>query len=90
MYFIFQISDEEKNEITNELNASSRVNAVTNFYKVHFTEALDLVRSRRVFLKGGFAYVPEADLVVIILSLFRTKLSHALVVRRILLMMYIL
>ncbi|KAI8787471.1 DNA primase large subunit, partial [Biomphalaria glabrata] len=47
---------------------------------VPFTEALDLVRNRKVFLRDGYAYVPQEDLVSILLSLFRTQLSHALVV----------
>jgi DNA primase large subunit len=47
---------------------------------VPFTEALELVRSARVFVKRGYAYVPHSELVVIILSVFRTELSHALVV----------
>ncbi|RUS79036.1 hypothetical protein EGW08_013193 [Elysia chlorotica] len=50
------------------------------FYKVPFTEALDLVRNRKVFLQKGFAFVPQDDLVSILLSVFRTQLSHALTV----------
>ena len=34
------------------------------FYKVKFTEALDLVRGRKVFLLGGEAFVPINDLQV--------------------------
>ena len=45
-----------------------------------FTDALDLVRNRRVFLKRGFAYVPHSELVVIILSQFRSDLSRELVI----------
>ncbi|KAK7100935.1 DNA primase large subunit-like [Littorina saxatilis] len=49
-------------------------------YKVHFTEALDLVRGRRVYLHRGFAYVPQDDLVSILLTVYRIHLSHSLAV----------
>lgn len=48
--------------------------------QVPFTEVLDLVRSKKVYLEKGFAYVPKTDLVSIILSVYRTHLSHALAV----------
>lgn len=48
-------------------------------YKVPFEEVLDLVRGRRVFLRGGWAYVPKSDLISIVGSQFRTRLSRALV-----------
>ena len=51
-----------------------------DFYKVPFTDVLDLVRSRRVYLKAGFAYVPRNELVSIILGVFRAQLSLALTV----------
>ncbi|VDO00353.1 unnamed protein product [Rodentolepis nana] len=49
-----------------------------NFYKVHFTEVLDLVRRRQVFLKAGFAYVPDAELVSLVVTRFRASLSRNL------------
>ncbi|KAK7066972.1 DNA primase large subunit [Halocaridina rubra] len=48
------------------------------FFKVLFTEALELVKSRKVFLKGGFAYVPDTDLVTLVATSFRAHLSQAL------------
>jgi len=48
------------------------------FFKVPFTEALELVRSRKVFLKRGLAYVPDTELVTLIASVYRTNLSKAL------------
>lgn len=51
-----------------------------DFYKVPFTDVLDLVRGRRVYLKSGFAYVPRNELVSIILGIFRSQLSLALTV----------
>ena len=49
-------------------------------FKVYFTEALELVRGRKVYISKGYAYVPHQDLVVIILSLYRSRLSQALAV----------
>jgi len=51
-----------------------------DFYKVPFTDVLDLVRGRRVYLRAGFAYVPRNELVSIILGIFRSQLSLALTV----------
>ncbi|KAM9726242.1 DNA primase large subunit [Menidia menidia] len=48
------------------------------FYKVPFQDALDLVRTRKVYLKAGYAYVPHQDIVTIVLNDFRTRLSKAL------------
>lgn len=52
----------------------------TGILKVPFQDALDLVRTRKVFLKGGYAYIPHQDIVTIVLNDFRTRLSKALAV----------
>lgn len=52
----------------------------SSFLQVPFMEVLELVRTRRVYLEKGFAYVPQEDLIVVILSLFREHLSHGLAV----------
>uniref|UniRef100_A0A1I8GSF4 DNA primase large subunit n=1 Tax=Macrostomum lignano TaxID=282301 RepID=A0A1I8GSF4_9PLAT len=54
--------------------------ATVAFYRAHFTEALDLVRSRRVYLRDGFAYVPETGVVSMATTRFRAHLSHQLAV----------
>ncbi|XP_053142473.1 DNA primase large subunit isoform X1 [Hemicordylus capensis] len=48
------------------------------YYKVPFCDAVDLVRVRRVYFHGGYAYVPQQDIVAIVLNDYRTKLSKAL------------
>lgn len=48
-------------------------------FKVPFTQALELVASRRAFLAGGYAYVPRERLTHIILGRFRSALSRGLV-----------
>ena len=55
---------------------------VVDYYKVPFTEALDLVRQRRVYLQGGYAYIPNDELVSIITAMFRAHLSLAMTVIR--------
>lgn len=75
------ISESEKQGLAaNLINSTSKGVSfeTTSFYKVHFTQVLDLVRGRRVLIRSGFAYVPHQDLVSILRSLFRTKLSLAL------------
>merc|ERR1712083_1143706 len=48
-------------------------------YKVPWTEAVDLVRARRVLVKGGMAYIPSSELLSLVMGVFRAKLSHNLV-----------
>ncbi|XP_041358851.1 DNA primase large subunit-like [Gigantopelta aegis] len=76
------IPEKEKDEVLDGLrNARPDKTAkteLTEFFKVPFTEALDLVRARKVFLQQGYAYVPRDDLISILLSVYRTHLSHAL------------
>lgn len=52
----------------------------TGLSKVPFQDALDLVRTRKVYLKAGYAYIPHQDIVTIVLNDFRTRLSKALAV----------
>ncbi|XP_061316543.1 DNA primase large subunit isoform X3 [Pezoporus flaviventris] len=77
------ISEDMKNELANELLTSTPGFSVAKvkeqiFYKVGLSEAVDLFRTRRVFIKDGFAYVPLKDIDAIVLSNYRTKLSKAL------------
>lgn len=50
----------------------------TDFYKVNFEQAIELVRKRQVYLEKGYAYVPKTDLMTLIVGAFRAKLSAAL------------
>ena len=49
------------------------------FYKVPWTEAVDLVRVRRVLIKGGMGYIPSKELLFLVMVIFRARLSHNLV-----------
>merc|ERR1719187_2316192 len=77
------ISREESAELRRLLlagtnNLSSDQMEGRQFFKVPWTDALELVRSRRVLVKGGFAYVPDTDLVALAATAFRVQLSQAL------------
>ncbi|XP_017320524.1 DNA primase large subunit [Ictalurus punctatus] len=77
------ISPDEKDNLKEQLISSSfgfsgTTVAEQDFYKVPFQDALDLVRTRKVYLKGGYAYIPHQDIVTIVLNDFRTRLSKAL------------
>ncbi|KAA8583893.1 DNA primase large subunit [Etheostoma spectabile] len=77
------ISVEEKKALHDKLvNSSYAVSGITvedqDFYKVPFQDALDLVRTRKVYLKAGYVFIPHQDIVTIVLNDFRTRLSKAL------------
>jgi DNA primase large subunit len=50
----------------------------TEYFKVPFLQAVDLVRGRRVYLRGGFAYVPRQRTVAILVNRFTVYLKGAL------------
>lgn len=54
-------------------------NAHESFYKARFEEVADLVASRRVFVKSGYAYVSREQIGSLVLAPFRTQLSKNLV-----------
>lgn len=49
-----------------------------NIYRVPFTQALDLIQHRQVFIKKGMAYIPESKLLSLVTAKFRTNLSRQL------------
>lgn len=48
------------------------------YFRIPFTQALDLVGKRHVFMRNGFAYVPQSHMVSIIVARFRMHLSREL------------
>ncbi|KZC07086.1 PREDICTED: DNA primase large subunit-like [Dufourea novaeangliae] len=76
-----QITPEERHEIREELYSSTPklVNIeLSEFYKVPFRKVTDLVRSRRVYITEGMAYIAQADLVSLFVSHFRANLHDSL------------
>jgi len=81
------VSKKEKENIFQLLKAAAPVKSKdpaqtvtmdTEFFKVPFTDVLDLVRRRAVYIQNGFAYVSQNDLVSIIIGGFRAHLSQML------------
>jgi len=77
------ISEEEKEKHSDNLlmcgfELTKASLKTTSFYKVAFTEVLNLVRSRKVFLSAGFAFVSQSNFVSIMSTKFRENLSHQL------------
>ena len=60
-------------------NLSSMFARSSTYFKVHFTEALDLVRGRKVHVEGGFCFVPETEMLSLVAHIFRQHLTQALV-----------
>ncbi|KOB78154.1 DNA primase large subunit [Operophtera brumata] len=76
------ISEEEQMEIISNLRESTAHSNIDNmkFYKVKFYEVLDLVRARKVYLSGGYAYIPHKDFVSVLSAQYRTHLKQSLAV----------
>ncbi len=52
--------------------------ATRTFYKVPFTEALELVRTRKVLVSNGYCFVPDTDMTSLVAAVFRAMLTQAL------------
>lgn len=76
------IPDEEKNDIIHFLRESTPYSNVDEmkFYKVKFYEVLDLVRNRKVYISGGYAYIPHKDFVSVLSAQFRIHLKQTLAI----------
>jgi len=80
------VGPEEKEEHKEALNAALKssyhegnlsVDQLT-YYKVHFTEAMDLVRKRTSLLVGGHCYVPETEMATLLAQKFKSLLTQNL------------
>lgn len=58
--------------------SNGAVNSSTDYYRVPFTQVLDLVRLRKVYLQDGAAYITSTDIISVLLTLYRSRLSHDL------------
>ncbi|XP_072912626.1 DNA primase large subunit isoform X1 [Hemitrygon akajei] len=73
------IKEEEKKRYEEELkNFGQNGIECQIFYKVPFTDVLELVRVRKAFLRNGYAYIPHMEIVIIIQNEFRQRLSKSL------------
>lgn len=63
----------------NKINYNNPKALISNvYYKIPFEEALELVRTRRVFIQDGFCYCSTNEMITIISSKFRLELSRSL------------
>ncbi|TMW43549.1 hypothetical protein DOY81_011373 [Sarcophaga bullata] len=77
------LSQEEKNDVKDGLFESTMGQSVAkiemlDFYKVPFTQVLDLIRSRRCYLKDGYAYVNTNDFISIVAVKQMEEIEHGL------------
>ncbi|KAI2603662.1 DNA primase, large subunit [Hypoxylon sp. NC1633] len=75
------VTEEERTKYISELSAVSgfrKGSEEETWYKVDWERVPDLVESRRVFLKGGKAYVPSKELPSMINVEFTQRLDRAL------------
>uniref|UniRef100_A0A803TNG9 DNA primase large subunit n=1 Tax=Anolis carolinensis TaxID=28377 RepID=A0A803TNG9_ANOCA len=69
-------------QLSEELTKSPLlITSISTFHiQVPFSDSVDLVRVKRVYFYGGYAYVPQQDFLVILLNNYRTRLSKALAI----------
>ncbi|GAA5865207.1 hypothetical protein JCM8547_008313 [Rhodosporidiobolus lusitaniae] len=74
------VTQEEKAELWDQLAAGSGLRNINNesFFKVNWTKVTDLVSQRRVFLKGGKAYVPSSQEFSLVAAEFASRLARGL------------
>lgn len=63
---------------SNAVNPATLRKSNTELYCIPFEEALDLVRSRRVYIENGFCYVMANEMISIICIRFRMELGQSL------------
>ncbi|PWZ03616.1 DNA primase, large subunit [Testicularia cyperi] len=76
------VSSEEKNRYRQQLIATHPKMANTfeseTFFKVEWTRVTDLVEKRRVFMRGGHAWVPIKEQSSLVLAEFQSRLNRDL------------
>ncbi|THU99320.1 DNA primase large subunit [Dendrothele bispora CBS 962.96] len=68
----------DKDEMSEYRKELSSVSENEKFFKVKWTRVPDLVEKRRVFLKGGWAYVPAREQASVVYQDFEVQLMGAL------------
>lgn len=70
----------------NYLNAASngfvKANGTVEYYRVNWSDVIDLVRTRRVYLEKGEAFITSDELISVLGAAFRSNLAQNLVVRK--------
>lgn len=77
------VTEEEKQNFRDEISCSTSGHFVldaTTFYKVHFLQVLPLLQQYKVFIRNGFAFVPNYEISTCIISTYRSSLNESLAV----------
>lgn len=75
-----QVSEEEHQTMVERMGSFATTGNNNEYFKVRWTQVLDLVRNKKVYLCDGFAYVIQTDVISGICQTFRSELSQELVV----------
>ncbi|CAG2164772.1 unnamed protein product [Oppiella nova] len=81
--FNFQeVPEEERRRLMDQINWNNTLRQSVNIvvYKIPFEESLEAIKTRKVFLNAGNAYIMVQDMVSVICSKFRAELSHSLAI----------
>ena len=82
-----EVSEEEKTKLASQLLSvlqsqflkGTEDSLIKNtYYRVHFTEALDLVRRRSVLISDGYCYVPASEMRTLLHFMFKSLLTQNL------------
>ena len=78
------VSVEEKRQfmkqLTNVHKCKEEVIEKTEFWKVEFTRAFELVRGRKVFLWNGMLYITSKEIIAVVATRLRMIMSKAMAV----------
>jgi len=66
--------------MTENMSSFTTAGGNNEYFKVRWTQVLELVRNRKVFLWDGFAYVIQTDVISGVCQMFRSELSFELTV----------
>ena len=73
------VEKQEREAIRSKVVAASGIKAdAGKIYKVPFIQALQLVNHRNVYIHRGQAYIPESNLITLVVTKFRSSLSRQL------------
>ncbi|XP_003244186.1 DNA primase large subunit [Acyrthosiphon pisum] len=73
------VSEEEHQIMVDSMGSLATAGNNNEYFKVRWTQVLDLVRNRKVYLCDGFAYVIQTDVISGVCQTFRSELSQELV-----------
>lgn len=72
-----KVAEDDKPKFEKEVNFNG-FEKNFHIYKVAFEQALYLIRTRRVYLEKGFAYIMTSDMIILLCQRFRLELSICL------------